>query len=98
MDYLGNKKGQMACLFVLFPVLSAVNSAGLSRLAVVSSSAPPQAARPDPTHPLMYHCHLLRHEDDGMMGQFLLVEPGTESQVPTTLPKNDTEYQQHDHH
>lgn len=53
---------------------------------------------PDPRHPLMYHCHLLRHEDDGMMGQFLLVEPGTESQVPTTLPKNDTEYQQHDHH
>ncbi|MBO0958472.1 multicopper oxidase domain-containing protein [Neobacillus sp. MM2021_6] len=52
---------------------------------------------PDPNHPLMYHCHLLRHEDDGMMGQFLLVEPGTESQVPTTLPKSDTEYQ-HAHH
>ena len=31
--------------------------------------------------PYMYHCHLLRHEDDGMMGQFLLVEPGTEDQV-----------------
>ncbi|WP_449538926.1 multicopper oxidase family protein [Ferdinandcohnia sp. Marseille-Q9671] len=50
----------------------------------------------DPYHPLMYHCHLLRHEDDGMMGQFLLVEPGTESQVPTTLP--DSEEQHYDHH
>ena len=24
----------------------------------------------------MYHCHLLLHEDQGMMGQFLVVEPG----------------------
>jgi hypothetical protein len=24
----------------------------------------------------MYHCHLLRHEDEGMMGQFVVVEPG----------------------
>ena len=43
---------------------------------------------PDPHHPLMYHCHLLRHEDDGMMGQFLLVEPGTESKTPVKLPRN----------
>ena len=50
----------------------------------------------DPHVPYMYHCHLLRHEDDGMMGQFLMVEPGTESQVPTTLPKKENE--QHDHH
>ncbi|MFT3663271.1 MAG: multicopper oxidase domain-containing protein [Gordonia sp. (in: high G+C Gram-positive bacteria)] len=27
--------------------------------------------------PYMYHCHLLRHEDEGMMGQFLVVPPGT---------------------
>lgn len=52
----------------------------------------------DPDHPLMYHCHLLRHEDDGMMGQFLLVEPGTESQVPMELPKDGTEYQHSSHH
>jgi len=26
----------------------------------------------------MYHCHLLRHEDEGMMGQFV-VEPGEEA-------------------
>jgi FtsP/CotA-like multicopper oxidase with cupredoxin domain len=23
----------------------------------------------------MYHCHLLEHEDDGMMGQFEIVQP-----------------------
>ena len=26
--------------------------------------------------PYMYHCHTLRHEDQGMMGQFIVVEPG----------------------
>lgn len=25
--------------------------------------------------PYMYHCHLLRHEDDGMMGQFIVSSP-----------------------
>jgi FtsP/CotA-like multicopper oxidase with cupredoxin domain len=30
----------------------------------------------DPTMPYMYHCHLLRHEDQGMMGQFVVVEEG----------------------
>lgn len=25
--------------------------------------------------PYMYHCHLLHHEDDGMMGTFLVVDP-----------------------
>jgi len=39
--------------------------------------------------PYMYHCHLLRHEDIGLMGQFVVVEPGTE--VPDRL---DTD---HDH-
>ena len=32
----------------------------------------------DPTLPYMYHCHLLSHEDQGMMGQFVVVEPGQE--------------------
>ncbi|GAA3965581.1 multicopper oxidase domain-containing protein [Gordonia caeni] len=27
--------------------------------------------------PYMFHCHLLRHEDEGMMGQFLVVPPGS---------------------
>ncbi|GAA2128437.1 multicopper oxidase family protein [Streptomyces synnematoformans] len=31
---------------------------------------------PDPDVPYMYHCHLLSHEDGGMMGQFVVVEPG----------------------
>lgn len=30
----------------------------------------------DAEHPYMYHCHLLWHEDQGMMGQFVVVEPG----------------------
>lgn len=29
---------------------------------------------PDPATPYMFHCHVLRHEDEGMMGQFLLVD------------------------
>ncbi len=30
----------------------------------------------DADTPYMYHCHLLKHEDAGMMGQFVVVEPG----------------------
>ena len=30
----------------------------------------------DPDTPYMYHCHMLWHEDQGMMGQFVVVEPG----------------------
>jgi hypothetical protein len=33
----------------------------------------------------MFHCHLLRHEDNGMMGQFVVVEPGTEESTPRTI-------------
>ena len=29
----------------------------------------------DPVVPYMYHCHILDHEDAGMMGQFLVVAP-----------------------
>ena len=29
----------------------------------------------DDTIPYMYHCHMLMHEDDGMMGQFLVKSP-----------------------
>jgi FtsP/CotA-like multicopper oxidase with cupredoxin domain len=28
----------------------------------------------DPDVPYMYHCHILEHEDRGMMGQFLVIE------------------------
>ncbi len=27
----------------------------------------------DPDRPYMYHCHILEHEDAGMMGQFVVV-------------------------
>ena len=30
----------------------------------------------DPDVPYMFHCHLLYHEDRGMMGQFVVVAPG----------------------
>ena len=29
----------------------------------------------DPETPYMFHCHMLMHEDAGMMGQFLVVQP-----------------------
>jgi FtsP/CotA-like multicopper oxidase with cupredoxin domain len=35
----------------------------------------------DPHHPYMYHCHIMQHEDAGMMGQFVVIRPGQESQV-----------------
>ncbi len=31
----------------------------------------------NPTIPYMYHCHLLHHEDEGMMGSFLVLDPAT---------------------
>jgi suppressor of ftsI len=41
----------------------------------------------DTTHPYMYHCHLMYHEDRGMMGQFLVVTPADiAAGVPTRLP------------
>jgi suppressor of ftsI len=39
----------------------------------------------DPVTPYMYHCHILRHEDAGMMGQFVIVEPGAEHTTPRTI-------------
>ncbi len=36
----------------------------------------------DPDTPYMYHCHLLWHEDLGMMGQFVVVEPGQQAGTP----------------
>jgi bilirubin oxidase len=31
----------------------------------------------DPHRPYMFHCHILEHEDRGMMGQFVVVDNGT---------------------
>jgi len=36
------------------------------------------------TWPYMFHCHLLRHEDNGMMGQFLVLPA---EQAPGNPPK-----------
>jgi FtsP/CotA-like multicopper oxidase with cupredoxin domain len=33
----------------------------------------------DPAVPYMFHCHMLLHEDEGMMGQLVVVEPGQEA-------------------
>jgi FtsP/CotA-like multicopper oxidase with cupredoxin domain len=39
----------------------------------------------DPSTPYMFHCHVLRHEDRGMMGQFVVIEPG---QIPRLSPEH----------
>ncbi len=40
------------------------------------------------TVPYMYHCHMLVHEDDGMMGQFVVVDPNSISDVEPELTNN----------
>ncbi|WP_109473779.1 multicopper oxidase family protein [Ornithinimicrobium cavernae] len=47
----------------------------------------------DPTMPYMYHCHLLSHEDRGMMGQFVVVEEGDEPALA-----NHAEHRAHGSH
>ena len=57
----------------------------------------------DRNAPYMYHCHLLTHEDAGMMGQFVVVRPGEKAgAVPegTTAPHGGSgprEENTHDH-
>ncbi|WP_144791477.1 multicopper oxidase family protein [Corynebacterium singulare] len=36
---------------------------------------------PDKTIPYMYHCHMLLHEDQGMMGQYVIVNKGEKPDV-----------------
>ena len=36
----------------------------------------------DPGTPYMFHCHVMRHEDEGMMGQFVVVAPGRHTDAP----------------
>lgn len=38
---------------------------------------------PDPHYPYMYHCHMLYHEDEGMMGQYVIVESGEKADLDT---------------
>lgn len=49
----------------------------------------------DDKTPYMYHCHVPRHEDQGMMGQFLVVEPGEEGNVSTTLTDGSASHHAH---
>ena len=43
----------------------------------------------DPDVPFMVHCHLLRHEDEGMMAQFVVVRPGEQPGTPPAVPDGD---------
>ncbi|MFC8923658.1 multicopper oxidase family protein [Cellulosimicrobium sp. NPDC057127] len=44
----------------------------------------------DPDVPYMFHCHMLRHEDEGMMGQLVVVEPGgTAGEITTPEGSHD---------
>jgi len=54
----------------------------------------------DPTMPYMYHCHMLLHEDEGMMGQFVVIEPGDEAAVgvPPMREHSDEEEDGHGGH
>lgn len=45
----------------------------------------------DPHLPYMFHCHLLKHEDSGMMGQFVIVAPG-ETAGPIRSPITSGEH------
>lgn len=50
----------------------------------------------DEMMPYMYHCHLLHHEDDGMMGSFLVIDPNAglvetiNSNGPSVFPNPST--------
>lgn len=40
----------------------------------------------DPDMPYMYHCHMLMHEDEGMMGQFVVVDPSAVTEQEASAP------------
>ncbi|MFC7624400.1 multicopper oxidase family protein [Microlunatus sp. GCM10028923] len=52
----------------------------------------------DPAMPYMYHCHMLLHEDEGMMGQFAVVEPGDEGAARAPEHQGSGGAEDHDHH
>ena len=49
---------------------------------------------PDPNTPYMFHCHILQHEDRGMMGQYVLADAG---QRPTTRTHSRAARSEHSH-
>ena len=46
----------------------------------------------DAHHPYMFHCHILEHEDMGMMGQFVVVEKGTKPEEIVVDPSYVASY------
>jgi FtsP/CotA-like multicopper oxidase with cupredoxin domain len=52
----------------------------------------------DPLTPYMYHCHLMWHEDEGMMAQFTVVDPDQVDSAPRSLEvSHDHMAAGHDH-
>jgi len=47
--------------------------------------------------PYMFHCHLLRHEDSGMMGQFVVARPGAKAR-PASGHSTHAAPDAHHHH
>ncbi|MBK7159875.1 MAG: multicopper oxidase domain-containing protein [Ignavibacteria bacterium] len=43
----------------------------------------------DTLHPFMYHCHIALHEDEGMMGQFVVKNTGVSgiNEAPEVIPE-----------
>lgn len=52
----------------------------------------------DPMVPYMYHCHLLHHEDDGMMGTFIVIDTATTSIDETGTNDKTVVYPNPTHH
>jgi FtsP/CotA-like multicopper oxidase with cupredoxin domain len=52
----------------------------------------------DPAHPYMFHCHLLQHEDHGMMGQFVVVKPSQAGAMPSEHQAGATPHEHHGDH
>ena len=51
----------------------------------------PFGTHSDPDVPFMFHCHKLRHEDLGMMGQFVVVADGESAAHPVRTVTTSTE-------
>ncbi|MBD8044940.1 multicopper oxidase domain-containing protein [Arthrobacter sp. Sa2BUA2] len=56
----------------------------------------------DPDNPYMYHCHLLLHEDQGLMGQFVVTETGSGGSGQTDgggvgKPEQEPDQRRHEH-
>jgi FtsP/CotA-like multicopper oxidase with cupredoxin domain len=45
----------------------------------------------DPSTPYMFHCHLLQHEDRGMMGQFVVVDRDEATGAPA-VPRGENDH------